>query len=124
MVNFGPYDTVPAKFAGRNLYKHNPTVTLMRTSVKENIEIGKKIAEKLNMASGKTTLFLPLKGVSLIDAEGQPFYGPEEDAALFETLRNNVNKEVVEIVEINANINDFSFAEAAAQKLIDLIDQA
>ena len=124
MVNFGPYDTVPAKFAGRNLYKHNPTVTLMRTSVEENIEIGKKIAEKLNMASGKTTLFLPLKGVSLIDAEGQPFYGPEEDTALFETLRSNVNKDVVEIVEVNANINDLSFAEAAAQKLIDLIDQA
>jgi uncharacterized protein (UPF0261 family) len=123
MVNFGPYDTVPPQFAGRNLYRHNPTVTLMRTSVEENIEIGKRIAEKLNMATGKTALFLPLKGVSLIDAEGQPFYGPEEDAALFDTLRNNVNRNIVEMVEMDVEINDLSFAEAAAQKLIDLMNQ-
>lgn len=123
MVNFGPYDTVPPQFAGRNLYRHNPTVTLMRTSVEENIEIGKRIAEKLNMATGKTALFLPLKGVSLIDAEGQPFYGPEEDTALFDTLRNNVNRNIVEMVEMDVEINDLSFAEAAAQKLINLMNQ-
>lgn len=122
MVNFGPFDTVPPQFAKRNLYKHNPTVTLMRTTAEENKEIGKKIAEKLNMAAGKTALFLPLKGVSLIDAEGQPFFGPEEDAALFDTLRNNVNKNVVEIIEMDTNINDAAFAEAAAQKLIDLMN--
>ena len=67
MVNFGPMDTVPAQFKGRKLYKHNPTVTLMRTTVEENRELGKIIASKLNMSQGPTTLFLPLKGVSLID---------------------------------------------------------
>lgn len=122
MVNFGPFDTVPPQFAKRNLYKHNPTVTLMRTSVEENKEIGRKIAEKLNLAAGKTALFLPLKGVSMIDVKDQPFYGPDEDAALFDTLRNSVNKNVVEIVEMDADINDVTFAEAAAQKLIDLIN--
>lgn len=64
MVNFGPFDTVPQKFAGRNLYKHNPTVTLMRTTADENREVGEKLTEKLNLASGKTALLLPLKGVS------------------------------------------------------------
>lgn len=121
MVNFGPFDTVPPQFKKRNLYKHNPTVTLMRTTVEENKEIGRKIAEKLNMAAGKTALMLPLKGVSLIDAEGQPFYGPEEDAALFETLRNSVNRDIVEVIEMDTAINDTAFAEAAAQKLIDLM---
>lgn len=121
MVNFGPYDTVPAQFAKRNLYKHNPTVTLMRTTVEENREIGRRIAEKLNLASGKTALFLPLQGVSMIDAEGQPFYGPEEDAALFDTLRADVNSSIVEVIEMDAAINDIEFAEAAAQKLIDLM---
>lgn len=123
MVNFGPFDTVPPQFAKRNLYKHNPTVTLMRTTAEENKEIGKKIAEKLNMATGKTALFLPLKGVSLIDVEGQPFYGPDEDAALFGTLRNKVDKNIVEIIEVDTDINDVSFAEAAAQKLIDLMNK-
>ena len=74
MCNFGPYDTVPKKFQNRNLYKHNPTVTLMRTTVEENELIARKIAEKLNMSNGKTILMLPLKGVSGIDAENQPFY--------------------------------------------------
>lgn len=122
MVNFGPMDTVPGQFADRNLYKHNPTVTLMRTTVDENVRIGEAIASKLNMASGKTALFIPLKGVSGIDGEGQPFYGPDEDKALFDTLKQDVNREVVEIMEMDHNINDQAFAEAAAQKLIDLME--
>ena len=121
MVNFGPMDTVPARYKNRNLYKHNPTVTLMRTTVEENVGLGKKIAEKLNMAPGKTALFLPLKGVSMIDAEGQPFYGPEEDKALFETLRQNIGPRV-ELVEMDNNVNDDAFAVAAAQKLLDLLE--
>lgn len=121
MCNFGPYETVPENFKGRNLYKHNPTVTLMRTTVEENEAIGKKLVEKLNMAKEKTALFLPLKGVSAIDVEGQVFYGAEEDKMLFDTLREGVNKDIVEIIEMDCAINDIEFAEVAAQKLIDLM---
>ena len=123
MVNFGPPDTVPEKFNGRNFYQHNPMVTLMRTTVEENRQLGEIIAGKLNMATGKTALFLPLGGVSMIDAPGQAFYGPEEDAVLFDTLRKGIDPKVVELVEMNNNINDQAFAEAAAQKLIDLLNQ-
>ncbi len=122
MCNFGPIETVPSKFEGRNIYKHNPTVTLMRTTVEENKEIGHRIAEKLNMAKGSTILMFPLKGVSMIDAEGQAFYGKEEDIALFSTLRNEINPEVVKIEEYDMHINDKEFAEKAAQNLIDLIE--
>lgn len=122
MCNFGPYDTVPEKFLGRNLYKHNPTVTLMRTTVEENELIGKKIVEKLNMSKGKTILMLPLKGVSGIDAKDQPFYGEEEDKKLFDTLRELINKDVVTIQEMDCNINDIEFAQRAAQNLIDLME--
>ena len=123
MCNFGTYDTIPKKFERRNLYKHNPTVTLMRTNVEENEAIGKMLVEKLNMAKDKTTLMLPLKGISGIDVEGQPFYGVEEDKMLFDTLRNGVNKNSVEVIEMNCAINDVEFAEAAAQKLIDLMNK-
>lgn len=119
MCNFGPFDSVPKQFEGRNLYKHNPTVTLMRTTVQENEAIGKKLVEKLSLATEKTALFLPLKGVSAIDVEGQPFYGPEEDKKLFDTLRNGINRDVVDVVEMDCAMNDVPFAEAAAQKLID-----
>lgn len=120
MVNFGPYDTVPKEYQGRNLYKHNPTVTLMRTTVEENVKLGSVIAEKLNAAKGPTALMLPLRGVSGIDTEGQPFYGPEEDLALFDTLRTKV-KSPIEVIEMDCNINDDAFALAAAKKLVDLL---
>ena len=122
MVNFGPWDTVPAEKRNRNLYKHNPTVTLMRTTVEENAGLGKVIAEKLNAAKGKTALMLPLKGVSMIDAEGQPFYGPAEDEALFAALRAGIAPNV-ELIEMDNNINDNDFAVAAAQKLLDLLEE-
>lgn len=123
MVNFGAMDTVPEKFRGRNLYKHNPTVTLMRTTVEECAELGKIIAEKLNKARRGAALFIPLKGVSLIDVEGQPFYGPEEDKALFAALRQNLNNPAVEIVEMDTDINDEAFALAMAKKLVELMEK-
>lgn len=122
MVNFGPFDTVPDQYSSRNLYKHNPTVTLMRTSVSENVKIAEKLAEKWNSAERKMTLMLPLKGVSMIDAEGQPFYGFDEDVALFETLKKGITNPNVEIVEMENHINDAEFAEEAASRLISLIE--
>lgn len=123
MVNYGPYDTVPAKYANRNFYKHNLTTTLMRTNVEECKLVGEKIAEKLNMAKSRTTLFLPLKGVSMIDCEGQPFYGPEEDKMLFDTLRSNIKNNKIDIVEMDNIINDEKFAITCAKKLIELIEE-
>lgn len=122
MVNFGPIDTVPKKFNGRKFYKHNPTVTLMRTTVEENKKLGEIISEKLNNTEGPTVLMLPLKGVSMIDVEDQPFYGPEEDQVLFDTLRKNIDDDKVELVEMDLDINDRKFALEAARKLVDLMD--
>ncbi len=121
MVNFGPMDTVPAQFKDRNLYKHNPTVTLMRTTADELKSIGHEIATRLANATGKTTLMLPLKGVSMIDVEGQPFYDAEADKVLFDTLRTELADSNVEIVELDTDINDKEFAVAAAKKLISLL---
>ena len=116
MVNFGARDTVPPQFADRNLYVHNPSVTLMRTTREECAELGRRIAAKLSSATGPTVLFIPLGGVSLIDAEGQPFHDPEADAALFDALRAGVG-EGVEVIELDLNINDEAFASAMAEKL-------
>lgn len=121
MVNFGPMDTVPAQFKDRNLYKHNPTVTLMRTTADELKSIGHEIATRLTDATDKTTLMLPLKGVSMIDVEGQPFYDAEADKVLFDTLRTELEGSNVEIVELDTDINDKEFAVAAAKKLISLL---
>ncbi len=123
MVNFGPWDTVPAQHKERNLYKHNPTVTLMRTTAEENEALGKKLAEKVNQSIGPCTVMLPLSGVSMIDAEGQPFYGPEEDQALFNAIRSDIDQERATLKEIDAHINDDEFAQAAVDELIALMEQ-
>jgi uncharacterized protein (UPF0261 family) len=116
MVNFGPIESVPERFRDRKLYKHNPAVTLMRTTLEECAELGRRIARKLNAAKGPVTLFIPLRGVSLIDTESQVFYDPEADAALFDALRENL-EEKVEMREIDTDINDPEFARALADRL-------
>ncbi len=83
--------------------------------------MGLILAEKLNQAKSPTVLMLPLKGVSMIDVKDQPFYGPEEDQMLFSTLREKIDRDVVELIEIDSDINDQKFAIAAAKKLIELI---
>ena len=118
MVNFWALDTVPAAFSHRTLYKHNANVTLMRTSADECARIGKRVAEQLNQASGPVTLLLPLRGVSAIDAEGQPFYDPEANAALFAALRDHV-KTSVRLLELDMHINDPAFADAIARRLLE-----
>lgn len=120
MVNFHAMNTVPEKFKDRNLYKHNPTVTLMRTTPDECRQIGKRIAEKLNMSKAPVILMLPLKGVSAIDMEGQPFHDPEADLALFESLKINVNSSV-KIIELEYHINDQKFAEMVTEQLLQVL---
>lgn len=120
MVNFGPVESVPDRFRDRTLYRHNPSVTLMRTSPEECREIGRRIAERLTAATGPTTLLLPLAGVSTIDAEGQPFRDPGADEALFEALRSHVG-ENVEVVEVDAHINDPRFAQVVAECLVEAL---
>jgi uncharacterized protein (UPF0261 family) len=116
MVNFGARDTVPAQFENRNLYVHNPSVTLMRTTPEESAELGRQIARKLSAAKGPVALYLPLRGISAIAGEGGPFHDPAADAALFGALRQNVAPNV-ELHELDLNINDPEFARAMAARL-------
>jgi uncharacterized protein (UPF0261 family) len=116
MCNFGPKDTVPAKFKDRNLYVHNATVTLMRSTEEECAELGRIIARKLNAATGPLTIFIPLGGVSMIDVPGAPFYDPVADAALIHELKAGLRPDV-EVVEMAADINDPAFATAMAERL-------
>ena len=122
MVNFGPRDTVPEKFSQRKFYQHNPTVTLMRTTMLENEKVGIKLAEKWNKAETNMVLLLPKKGVSMIDADGQAFEGEPEREILFQTLKDHISNNYVEIIEVDANINDREFAKMAAKKLIHLME--
>ncbi len=123
MVNFGPRESLPARFEGRNLYVHNPTVTLMRTTPDECAELGRIIGRKLSAATGPTVLFIPLGGVSMIAVEGQPFYDAAADEALRAGLRETLAPSV-EVHERPEDVNDPAFADAMAERLDELIRAA
>ncbi len=120
MVNFGPPETVPEKFRDRRFYQHNPTVTLMRTTPRENDQLGKEIAQKASAARGPTAVYVPLRGVSALDREGQAFWWPEADQALFQSLRNWMSPQV-QLVELDLHINDPAFAQAMADGLLEML---
>ena len=117
MVNFGPPDSVPTKFAGRKFYPHNPQVTLMRTTPEENAQLGRIIAEKLNLSTGPLTVLLPLRGGSVISAPGGPFHDAAADAALFGALKAGLRKDIP-VRELDCNVNDPQFAAACANALL------
>ncbi|MHA6618500.1 Tm-1-like ATP-binding domain-containing protein [Pseudonocardia sp. DLS-67] len=113
MVNFGAPSTVPAQFAGRTLYEHNPQVTLMRTTPEENIAIARFLAQRLNACDGPVRFLLPTGGVSALDAPGQAFWDPDADEALFATLEAEVRQTDRRRVErLPHNVNDPEFADA------------
>ena len=113
MVNFGARETIPEKYRERNIYIHNPQVSLMRTTAEENRAIGEWIGAKLNKFIGPVRFLMPEKGVSLIDAPDMPFFDPEADAALFEALEETfIESETRKLVRCPHHVNDAEFAAA------------
>lgn len=125
MANFGGPDTVPQKYreAGRTFYEWNPSVTLMRTNAEENAEMGRIFAEKANAATGPVAFLIPLRGVSILDGDGQLFCDREADQAMFNAVKANLRDDI-EVVDLEANINDREFAEKAVAMMLALIEQA
>lgn len=121
MVNFGAMDTVPDRFrqGGRNLSVWNPMVTLMRTNREECAALGKILAQKANASKAPVAFILPKRGLSILDAEGERFWDPEADQALFDAIHQYANPEIP-IMEVDANINDPAFAKCAVELLMEI----
>jgi uncharacterized protein (UPF0261 family) len=122
MVNFGPIDTVPAHYRGRNLYQHNPQVTLLRTTAEENERMGRWIGERLNRMEGPVRFLIPEGGVSLLDQPGGAFHDPAADAALFKALEATVRQTPRRrLMRLPCNINDPAFAEALVKNFLEIV---
>jgi len=121
MVNFGPRETVPAKFADRQFYQHNANVTLMRTTAAENASLGAEIGRKAAGAKGPVEIILPRRGVSALDCDGKPFDDPAARELLYSALKQHSGN--VPITELDLHINDAEFAEAAANVLLRLLSR-
>lgn len=118
MINWGPPATIPARHAGRFFHVHNADVTLMRSNTDELTAAAQRIAEQLNRASGPVRLLLPMHGLSMLDAPGQPFHDPQANGALFGTLeREFIASDTHQLIALPMHINDASFAAAVDQQV-------
>lgn len=124
MVNFGPVDSVPERFADRLTYQHNATTTLMRTTAEECRQLGTQLAERVRESVGPATVFLPLNGISAIAGKDGAFYDPEADQELFDAVRAGLRDSSVELVELNYDVNAVEFADAMVQRLHSAITSA
>ncbi|KAI2783850.1 hypothetical protein F4815DRAFT_316515 [Daldinia loculata] len=125
MVNFGPRDTVPKEFRGRKLIEHTPSVTIVRTTEQECEELGKRVAQRLKencIRPEFTEVWLPLRGVSALDVEGQAFYDKVSDEALFTAIKNGLEGSGISVNELDTDINDPGWSESIAQRLSELIE--
>jgi uncharacterized protein (UPF0261 family) len=122
MVNFWAPESIPERYRDRLFHRHNPNVTLMRTTPEENRELGRRLAGKLNASKGPAAVYLPLRGISVISAPGQPFHWPEADQALFDAIKESLRSEIP-LYELDVNINDPPFAEAVAKGLLQLLER-
>ncbi|MFC8271027.1 Tm-1-like ATP-binding domain-containing protein [Streptomyces sp. NPDC057271] len=122
LVKFGPLDTVPERVLDRDVRVHNPSISVVRTTAEECAELGARVAAKLRTATGPTTVFLPLRGLSTLGEPGGPYHDPEVDEALFSAVRDGLRGSAVDVVEADTHLNDPSFGRAAADLLHRLIE--
>jgi uncharacterized protein (UPF0261 family) len=120
MVNFWEPETVPEALRDRRIYHHNAKQTLVRTDIDDNAQLGRIFASKLNLSVGPVAVYLPLKGLSVISSPGGPYHWPEADAALFDSLKSNLRKDIP-VHEFDTDINDPVFADAMATGLLEMI---
>ena len=121
-MNFGAPDTVPEKYRSRNLYRHNPQVTVFRTTPEESALIGEWVGHKLNQMNGPVRFLIPEGGLSLLDLPGKPFHDPEADAALFDAIEHSVKQtDKRRLIRLPYDINDPAFADALVSNFNEIM---
>jgi len=110
----GPEDALPARFAGRKIMRHTPTITLVRTSADEMKAVGQLIAERLGESTGPAAAILPLQAFGWFSMEGQPLHDPDSDRAFVNAFKAHVPTRI-EVVELDTHLNAPIVAETAAR---------
>ncbi len=122
IVNFGAPDTVPEKYRSRNLYRHNPQVTVFRITAEESALIGEWVGRKLNQMNGPVRFLIPEGGLSLLDMPGKPFHDPKADAALFDAIERTVKQtDRRRLIRLPYDINDPAFADALVSNFNEIM---
>ncbi len=122
-INFGAEATVPPAFKGRLFCRHTSGATLVKISLNESAELGRIMAKKLNSSSGPTAVVIPLGGFSEYNKPGKPFYDQESNQAFTESLEKHLAAHI-DLVKVDAHINDSSFARKVAELFLRLLENS
>ena len=106
----------------RKKYDLDKFRTWLRASPDELKKAAGVFAEKLNRSKGPVRVIIPLKGWTNFDVPGSATYDPEEDRIFVDELKKGVKPEI-EIIEVDANIEETAFARALADALVKLFKQ-
>ena len=110
-----------AMWKGRPAYYHNPSFTLIRTSRKEQLEIARTMARKLNGAKGPVGVAIPTQGISIPNVPDGEFWDPETDRLFREELKKGLDGKI-KVVEVDSHINDEKFTSAVLDLFFETVD--
>ncbi len=118
----GGYEHLPPRWQKRKHIIHNRNITLVRATADEMVRAAGFLAQKINRAIGPVRMMIPLRGFSEPNAVGKPFYDPEADREFIRALKQNV-RQGVEILEMDAHINDDAFVLEAVNQMLEMLDK-
>lgn len=118
---FGAAETIPEHLRNRPTHHHNPYNTNVRTSAEELSRVGELMAERINTARGPVAILIPNLGWSEVGSPGGILHDPKANAALVETLKLRLHPGVI-LEEVDATINDPTFANLAAYTMLELLE--
>jgi len=104
----------------RKKYDLDSLRTFLRLNSEELGVVARVMAEKLNAARGPVKFLIPMKGWASFDAEGTAIYEPETDTIFVEEFKRLAGKHI-EVIEVNANIDEPAFGEAIIKAFNEVI---
>lgn len=120
MINLGTEESLTEVQRGRVLYRHSPASVKMRANREEMMRAAQVFVDRLRNSSGNVEVIIPVRGYSMVNAEGEVFYNPEADAVFEQTIRENMPVHVP-VRLIDAHINDAAFAQLCTERLLALM---
>ena len=125
IASIGCYDLVdlvgwqpkPAHLEGLPDHAHNRLLSSVVLDAEARRKVARAIMEKLGAAKGATVFVLPTQGGNEWDRAGGPLHDREALAAFVEEIRRTCPQNV-QLVDLDAHINDPAFCETVL-KIID-----
>ena len=121
-ISRGPYEALSAEDRHKKHYRHSPMFTHVRVSSDEMKKVADLVAGKLNMSRGKTIVAIPLHGFSFQGHATGELADRDSDLTFVRILKQKLRKDIA-VVEVDAHINDTSFAQTVCSLLLELIDR-